>query len=239
MLISRRSLLWNTLGAGAAAAASTGLVLPALAGEEHVAPAGPTPAEALAMLKAGNRAFVSGRPARYPFDIARRREIARGQHPFATIVCCSDSRVGPEQIFETGLGQLFVIRNAGSTAANAQAMGSIEYSVEHLGVPLVVVLGHSKCGAVKAATEVVEKHAELPGSLAGMVEPILASVEVARTHKGDLVENTVHENVLHVAHDLRAPGQPILAKPVRAGKVKVMAAVYDLETGIVTFIDEG
>lgn len=237
MPVSRRLLLSATLGTGVALVTGG---LPSAAADEasHPRPSGPTAAEALAMLKAGNRAFVMGRPARYPIDNARRREIARGQHPFATIICCSDSRVGPEQIFETGLGQLFVIRNAGSTVANPQAMGSIEYAAQHLGVPLVVVLGHTKCGAVQAAAEVVEKQAILPGSLAGMVAPIVPAVEVARRHGGNLVDSAVHENVLEVVHSLRAPGQPILSALQRRGAIKIVGAVYDLETGVVDFIDE-
>lgn len=239
MRISRRSLVRGVMFGGAAAA------LPGHALATRLRASDPpadqvTADEALTLLKAGNRAFVAGKPAHFPFDEKRRKILAEGQHPFATIVCCSDSRVGPEQIFESGLGQLFVIRNAGSTVANAQAMGSIEYSVEHLGVPLIVVLGHSKCGAVAAATQVVETHAHLEGSLAGMVEPILPAVQVAKGLKpADLVQSSVLENVRLVAHQLRAPSQPVLAKAMRAGKLKVVGAEYYLDTGVVDFFDLG
>ncbi|WP_448663624.1 carbonic anhydrase [Sphingomonas sp. CJ20] len=235
MSFSRRLLLGSMLGSGVAM-----LTTPRSAqAEEDTHAGGPSPAEALAWLKAGNLAFAKGRPAAYPIDAKRRRTLALGQHPFATIVCCSDSRVGPEQIFETGLGQLFVVRNAGSTVANPQAMGSIEYSVEHLGVPLVLVLGHTKCGAVKAATEVFEKHVALPGSLAEMVAPIVPAVEYARKGSGDLVDRAVHENVHEVVHALRSPRQPLLAPFQRKGALRVVGGVYDLETGVVDFIDEG
>lgn len=236
MQISRRMLIRTAVRA--AAAGASGLAAAAWAGDEEHA-GGPTPDEALAWLKAGNRAFTKGRPASYAIDAKRRHLLAGGQHPFATVVCCSDSRVGPEQIFETGLGQLFVIRNAGSTVANPQAMGSIEYSVEHLGVPLVLVLGHSNCGAVKAAAEVVEKHVALPGSLGPMVAPIVPAVEFVRPRGGDLVSAAVRENVLEIVHELRSPRQPILGGFQRKGALRIAGAVYDLESGVVDFIDEG
>ncbi|WP_077228408.1 carbonic anhydrase [Sphingomonas hengshuiensis] len=237
MPLSRRLLLRSTLSLGVGAAAyAAGITSPGWASEEHPT-TGPTPAEALAWLKAGNSAFTKGRPAAYAFDRKRRHELAGGQHPFATVVCCSDSRVGPEQIFEAGLGQLFVIRNAGSTVANPQAMGSVEYSVEHLGVPLVLVLGHSNCGAVKAAAEVVEKHIALPGSLGEMVAPIVPAVEFVQPRGGDLINAAVHENVVEIVHALRSPRQPILAQFQRKGALRVVGGVYDLETGVVEFIE--
>jgi carbonic anhydrase len=195
------------------------------------------PDEALELLRAGNRLFVDGKASSEPLDNTRRRMIAMGQMPFAAIVGCSDSRVGPEQVFARGLGELFVIRNAGSTAASPQALGSVEYAVTHLGVPLVVVLGHSKCGAVSAAAEVAKNQAELPGSIDTMVEPIVPAVLAVRSRAGDPIDNAVRENVRRVARDLRSPAQPLLAAPQRDGKLKVVGAHYDLETGFVDFFD--
>lgn len=223
-----------------AAAAAGGAALatrPLVAAEGDHAASTITPDSALATLKKGNQAFTMGRAFNYGLNDGQRRAFLAGQRPFATIVCCSDSRAAPEQIFETGVGQLFVVRNAGSTVANPQAMGSIEYSVVHLGVPLIVVLGHSSCGAVKAAIEVVDKDAKLPGSLGAMVEPIVPAVHTAHNAPGDLVENSIRENVRHVVHDLRAPSQRLIAAPRRDGKLKIVGAEYHLASGIVEFFD--
>lgn len=232
MRLNRRHL-FAAVAAGGAALATRPLV----AGEGGHAGSAITPEAALATLKKGNQAFTMGRAFNYGLNDAQRRAFLAGQRPFATIVCCSDSRAAPEQIFETGVGQLFVIRNAGSTVANPQAMGSIEYSVLHLGVPLVVVLGHSACGAVKAAIEVVEKDAKLPGQLGQMVEPIVPAVHTAHKIPGDVVENAIRENVHQVVHDLRAPSQRLLAAPRRAGKLKIVGAEYHFASGIVEFFD--
>lgn len=232
MRLNRRHL-FAAIAAGGAALATRPLV----ASEGGHSASAITPDAALATLKKGNQAFTMGRAFNYGLNDGQRRAFLAGQRPFATIVCCSDSRAAPEQIFETGVGQLFVVRNAGSTVANAQAMGSIEYSVIHLGVPLVVVLGHSSCGAVKAAIEVVDKDAKLPGSLGAMVEPIVPAVHTAHNTPGDLVENSIRENVRHVVHDLRAPSQRLIAAPRRDGKLKIVGAEYHLASGIVEFFD--
>jgi carbonic anhydrase len=127
-------------------------------------------------------------------------EIARGQAPFAVLVSCSDSRVPPELLFDTGLGELFIIRNAGNTVDTA-ALGSIQYGVLVLGAPLVVVLGHERCGAVDAALQVVDKNATFPGSIGPMIEPIIPAVLKAKSGgaKGDeLLDAAVRENVRRV-----------------------------------------
>lgn len=232
MRITRRHLFAAAAAGGAALATR-----PLVAAESGHSGSTITPESALATLKKGNQAFTMGRAFNYGLNDGQRRAFLAGQRPFATIVCCSDSRAAPEQIFETGVGQLFVVRNAGSTVANAQAMGSIEYSVAHLGVPLVVVLGHTACGAVKAAIEVADKQAVLPGSLGAMVDPILPAVHTAHKISGDLVENSIRENVHHVVHDLRAPSQRLLAEPRRAGKLKIVGAEYHFASGIVEFFD--
>ncbi|MEI9928699.1 MAG: carbonic anhydrase [Sphingomonas sp.] len=140
-------------------------------------------------------------------------------------------------IFEQGLGELFVVRNAGNTAATTQSLGSVEYSVAKVGVPLILVLGHSRCGAVDAATSIVKDNTEFPGSIEAMVEPILPAALAVRGRPGDAVENGVYENVRRVAARLRSPEQPILYPPQRAGKLKVVGGVYDLVTGVVDFFD--
>jgi carbonic anhydrase len=156
----------------------------------------PSPEEALNRLIEGNAAFVADRPKLPDISRERRLALAQGQQPFATLVGCSDSRVGPEQLFGAGLGELFIVRTAGNNVDTA-GMGSIEYSVTVLKVPLIVVLGHEKCGAVAAATDVVTKDIRFPGSIGRMIEPIIPAVIAAQRSSadGDLVEHAVEENV--------------------------------------------
>ncbi|MCW3848988.1 carbonic anhydrase [Sphingomonas sp. LB-2] len=197
-----------------------------------------TPAQAYAKLVAGNDDFVAGklRPAADQASIAG---LAAAQNPWATVVCCSDSRVPPELIFQTGFGELFVVRNAGNTAATSQSLGSVEYSVYKFHTPLIIVLGHSKCGAVEGATAVVQSNgsAVFPGSIGPMVEPIVPAALAARTLPGDPVVNGVRENVIRVRDRLRSPEQPVLFPPYRRGDLAIVGAIYDLDTRHVTFLD--
>jgi carbonic anhydrase len=197
----------------------------------------PSPEQALERLKAGNAAFVADQPVRADISRARRLALAQGQQPFATLVGCSDSRVGPEQLFGAGLGELFIVRTAGNNV-DAAGMGSIEYSVMALNVPLIVVLGHEKCGAVAAATDVVTKDTRFPGSIARMIEPIIPAVLAAqRTHAdGDLVEHAVEENVRRMVERLQKFAEPMLIDPQRRGTLKVVGAVYSLSTGAVRWL---
>lgn len=197
----------------------------------------PTPDEALQRLKDGNAAFMADKPVEADVSRDRRLELAQGQQPFATLVGCSDSRVGPEQLFGAGLGELFIVRTAGNNVDTA-GMGSIEYSVMALGVPLIVVLGHEKCGAVAAATDIVTKDARFPGSIGRMVEPILPAVMAAqRAHPdGDLVEHAVEENVRRMVERLQKYSEPMLLEPQERGELKVVGAVYSLSTGEVRWL---
>ncbi|CAN5365104.1 carbonic anhydrase [soil metagenome] len=197
----------------------------------------PTPDEALQRLKDGNAAFMADKPVEADVSRDRRLELAQGQQPFATLVGCSDSRVGPEQLFGAGLGELFIVRTAGNNVDTA-GMGSIEYSVMALGVPLIVVLGHEKCGAVAAATDIVTKDARFPGSIGRMVEPILPAVMAAqRAHPdGDLVEHAVEENVRRMVERLQEYSEPMLLEPQQRGALKVVGAVYSLSTGEVRWL---
>lgn len=192
--------------------------------------------QALALLKEGNAKSLTDSPLRAVQGRDRRLEIARGQTPFAVLVSCSDSRVPPEVLFGRGLGELFIVRNAGNTV-DTVALGSIEYAIAVLGVPLVVVLGHERCGAVEAALSVVEKNTVFPGSLNQMIEPILPAALMARSSgaKGEeLLDAAVRENVRRVVTRLRN-SEPVLMDPIRAGKVKVVGARYDLDDGQVEF----
>ena len=197
-----------------------------------------TPAQALARLMEGNRRFVADQDSRADISTKRRLELAKGQGPFAALVGCADSRVGPEHLFGGGLGELFIVRTAGNYVDDA-GYGSLAYAVAALGVPLIVVLGHERCGAVDAATKLVVNNDQLPPSLARMVQPILPAVVDARaTHKsGDLTDAAIHMNVRHVTRALRQGTDPLMAEPMRAGKLMVVGAYYDLDTGRVDFFD--
>ena len=208
----------------------------ARAAEEHPR-SSMTPDEALRLLKDGNEKFVTDAPFRGVQGRERRIEIARGQPPFAVLVGCSDSRVPPELLFGRGLGELFIVRVAGNTV-DLTAQGSIEYAVAEFGVPLVVVLGHERCGAVAAAVSVVEENATFPGAIGEMVEPIVPAVLRAKGQPGELLDNAVRENVRRVVTRLRGSGA-ILPELAEAGRLKVVGARYDLDHGAVDFFTEG
>lgn len=220
-----------TIGARAAGAPPPGTANPA--------PPTLTPNQALATLKDGNRRFLAGE-AVVPDRRGRRRlEIAKAQYPIAVLVSCSDSRVPPELLFGRGLGELFIIRNAGNTI-DTVAMGSLEYAVSELNVPLVVVMGHERCGAVAAAVSVVEQGATFPGSIGRMVEPILPAVLAARrTGAKDLLDASVRANVSRTVARLRQFSEPMVIERIKAGRLRIIGARYDLDDGNVDFFDEG
>jgi carbonic anhydrase len=193
-----------------------------------------SPDEALGRLKQGNAIFARGGASIVLPTMIRIAELSKGQKPFAVVVGCSDSRVGPELVFDCNLGELFVVRVAGSTVSQ-EGLGSIVYAVEHLGAPLVVVLGHSKCGAVGAAVDVATKHSELHGSLLNMVLPIIPAVlEAQETHPADLQDAAIHQNVRDVAARLRV-ADGTLAEKQAEGRLKIVSATYDLASGVVAF----
>ncbi len=163
-------------------------------------------------------------------DKSRRDEVKTGQKPFAIIVGCSDSRIPPEILFDQGIGDLFVIRLAGNIVDDT-ALGSIEYAADHLGTRLVVVLGHAKCGAVTAAAGGGEAH----GHIGSIVQLIIPAVERARDKSGDLVDNAIRENARLVAAAISS-SKPILSKMVEEGKIAVVPAYYDIDTGVVELL---
>ena len=186
--------------------------------------------EALERLLAGNWHFVADARA-YPDQTpAHRRELATGQHPFAAILGCADSRVPPEIIFDQGLGNLFSVRVAGNIVDDA-SLGSLEYAVQRLGVPLIVVLGHSGCGAVQTAVA----GGDPGGNLAMLVRAIQPAVELARTEPGALLENAVRANVGLAVRQLRTAA-PILASLEATGNLEVRGALYDLASGLVELL---
>src|SRR5438270_6575387 len=219
-----------------------------------------SPAEAMSRLKEGNGRYTNGNQ-QHPHEsiedrtyvatnsyenagmtflgmtaaqaAERRAELTKSQHPFAIIVSCSDSRVPPEIVFDQGLGDLFVLRVAGNVIDD-HSLGSIEYAVNHLAVRLIVVLGHQRCGAVKAAKETIAAKAEAPAHIQSLVPAIQPAVDA--TAKGDL-EATVRENVKNVVQALRSSA-PVLKAKVDSGELKVVGAYYSLDTGSVAFPEE-
>ena len=216
-----------------AGAVLVGLVVLASFGVEAVAAQESSPASgesALQKLLDGNKRYVEAKLSHPDQTAERRAEVAKGQHPFAVIVSCSDSRVPPEIIFDQGLGDLFVIRLAGNILDDA-ALGSLEYAVEHLGVRHIMVLGHERCGAVDATL----KGGEAPGHIGSLVNAIRPAVEKAKNQPGDVLDNAVRTNVTMVVQQLKSSG-PILEDLFKKGALTIDGARYDLEDGVVSIL---
>ena len=190
--------------------------------------------EALKLLLAGNQRFVEGNLKSVTRDemAQRRAELVQGQKPFAIVLCCSDSRVGPEIVFDQELGNLFVVRTAGEVL-DAAAIGTIEYGVVHLGSSLLLVLGHEQCGAVAAAVA----DAREPGHIGSIVKAIRPAVARTKDEPSDALQNAVRANVQNIAVQLRSTG-PVLSKAAQAGRLKVTGAVCSLKTGKVELVPD-
>ena len=230
----RRFLFLAGLGITAAVGMAVGAAPARAAGHD-----GPrstmTPDQALNALKEGNRRYVES-PQTCTADLAKAREsVAQSQAPWAVVVGCSDSRVPPELLFGgLGLGQLFVARNAGNLVDTA-TLGTVEYGTSQLGAPLVVVLGHERCGAVAAACDDATKHTKLPGAIGPMVEPIVPVALAMKDKPGDFIDNTVRESARRTAA-LLAKNSTILSGLVAEGHLKIVAARYDLDDGTVEYL---
>ena len=208
-------------------------VAEAAAGETTMAPPvarGPTPDEALQQLRDGNAAFLRGENNLGHVKANDLDDLQGGQNPIATIVGCADSRTPPTILFNQGFGRLFSIRVAGNTV-DRRGLSSIVYAVKHLKCPLVVVMGHTGCGAVAAAESIVDG-AALDPSLEEMIVPIIPPVLAARAGNGVPVE----ENARWVARKL-ATADASLADAVEAGTLKIVAAVKQMHSGEVKFLD--
>jgi carbonic anhydrase len=190
-------------------------------------PAASVPADAaLAKLKEGNFRFATSEVSKGKPVAARRTETAQKQHPFAIIIACADSRTPPELVFDQNLGDLFVIRTAGNLVDD-HALGSIEYGVTALGARLIVVLGHERCGAVKAA--LASEHA--PGHIESLVRDIQPAIKAAKGKPGDQLDAAITENAHQVAAEIKAKAElGDVSKEVR-----IVSAVYDLDTGKVAW----
>jgi carbonic anhydrase len=188
--------------------------------------------EALATLKTGNRRYVTGVNLRHDYG-PERAALALSQHPFAIIFGCADSRVAPEQAFDQARGRLFVIRIAGNFVDD-NGLASAEYGAAVLGAPLIVVLGHNECGAVKATIDVITKKTVLPGHLPGLISYLKPPVQRALTQGGSL-DAAIKQNVLANVAKLQT-SSPVIAPLVKENKIRVVGAIYDLGTGLVEFL---
>ncbi len=201
---------------------------------EHVAP---TPQHALELLMSGNQRWVDGRLAHPNRSVERRRELAEGQSPFATVFSCIDSRVTPEIVFDCGLGDLAVVRSGAHALGETAVLGSLQFGVDRLRTPLVLVLGHEGCGAVVTAIEAVERDQDLPVGLSSIVESIRPAYALASASgdSGDIVTRTVQSHTrLTVTAISRAP---LIDRLVEGGTIRVVGAYYSFETGAVSILD--
>ncbi len=221
-----------------AGAAALGLMLPRQAGAaEPSAPPRPQnvipPDEALTRLLKGNHRYVTGNMKSHDF-ITERPALTMGQNPFAGILSCADSRIGPEYTFDTGRGDLFVCRVAGNFA-NKDSIASFEYGVAVLNVPLIMVLGHAQCGAVDSTIKAVKDGATFPGHIPSLIKAIRPAVESVLHQPGDLLNNAIRKNVLLSVAALKS-ATPILSEAVQKGTLKIVGAVYDLSDGKVVLV---
>jgi carbonic anhydrase len=187
-------------------------------------------ADALRSLVEGNLRFAKGKSLYPHWDTARRLALLAEQKPFAAVLSCSDSRVPPEILFDQGLGDIFVVRTAGNTAGLV-GLGSLEYAVEHLGVALVLVLGHQHCGAVTAAVQ----GSEAPGKISAVLEEIHPAVETVRDQAGELLPNSIDANIAFGVEKIKGASS-LLAGYADQGKIQVVGARYDLDTGLVDWL---
>lgn len=227
--VSRRAALRTALGGVAALAAAGPLGATASAGrvERRPLPRPRTPDDAIGRLMAGNERFVGGRAEGLRRDLGRIRETADGQSPFAAILGCADSRVPPELLFDQGFGDLFVVRVAGNVAT-PEEIASLEYAVAALGSQVVLVLGHTSCGAVTAALE----GGPVPGQISTLYQHFQPAISQA---DGD-VARAVELNVVQQREALRT-ASPVLRDAMRAGDLAIEGGVYDLGTGRVRLIE--
>jgi carbonic anhydrase len=230
---SRRGFL-ATMAVGAAATVADPLEAWAAATAAPHGGAKLSPGRALAILKAGNRRYVLGR-LQHPDQAIRQRNALRpGQAPFATVFSCIDSRVPPEIVFDRGLGDLAVTRTGAHVLDAGIVLGSIEFSVDHLLTPLVLVMGHQRCGAVTAAIDAFEHHHGAPGAIPAVVRALRPAYEAAKKKSGDLVDNMVREQTRLTVQRLKA--DPVLQKYASHHPLRIVGAYYSLDTGVASII---
>lgn len=228
-----RKIVMQTLTGMAMLACST-LALANEAGAPSI-----TADQALAKLMEGNANYVKDDLSLSAKNSTGkvRESVAAGQHPYAIILSCSDSRVPPELLFDKGVGEIFVIRVAGNVVSPHE-LGSIEYAVEHIGSPLIMVLGHERCGAVTATVAAEGKPVEgNVGSLIASIAPAAAAAKATGKTGPELVEAACNANVENVSAEIKAKS-PVIAKAVSAGHVTIVGAKYDLDSGKVELLGQ-
>ncbi|CAO3431254.1 carbonic anhydrase [Azospirillum endophyticum] len=232
--LTRRHLI-KTGGVLAGTAGALALAPFPVAAKEKEKPApAPTPDEALRRLTAGNARYVAN-TSRNRDHSAGRAARARAQFPFAGIVSCADSRVSPEILFDQGPGELFIVRVAGNFV-NDDGLASLEYGVKVLNIPLILVLGHTGCGAIGATIKTIQDGMQLPGHLPVLIDALKPGVEAAMARKpADLMAEATAENVRHNVRRLAA-AEPILSPLAADGRVKIVGGVYDIATGKVVLL---
>ncbi|MEW6053710.1 MAG: carbonic anhydrase [Nitrospirota bacterium] len=191
--------------------------------------------EALQKLMDGNKRYVEGSLGQKDIGDTKRKELLKGQKPFAIVVTCSDSRVAPELLFDQGLGDLFVIRVAGNVV-DPIGLGSIEYAAEHLHSPLLVILGHEKCGAVGATIDAKGKPEGNIGAIVKKIQPAAAAAKKKGGSKDEIMEIAIHENVKNVYKDIMK-NSSIIRHLADAGKLKIVGGEYMLSTGKVEMVE--
>lgn len=195
----------------------------------------PSPHEALELLMAGNRRYVEGSGTTQDYS-PRNTALVTEHSPVAAILGCGDARVGAELIFDRGPGDLFMVRVAGNFLSD-YGLASLEFCVEFLNVPLLMVLGHTRCGAVTAAVDVVEKRQDLPGRLFVLIDALEPSVLRAQMeHPDDLLHAATVENVRRQVQRLNTIS-PVINTAREENRVKIVGGIYDVDTGRVTLID--
>jgi carbonic anhydrase len=226
--LSRRNFL-RVAGLAAAGAFLASADAGASSNSAHHAPPSK---QALDKLRSGNRRFSSLRLHKEDFAADRRDAVEHGAHPYAAVLCCSDTRVSPEIVFDEGLNDLFVVRNAGNVVTSS-VLGSLEYSVLELGVNLVMVLGHQDCGAVKAALSTSSHPTATEDYLEALIRPIGQAIEIAKRQPGDILDNAVREHVRLMMDKIRKA--PFITEARRP--IALAGGIYRLKTGKVEFLD--
>lgn len=198
-----------------------------------------TPDDALALLKEGNRRFLDDVPLAVHGDRMSRLRMAAAQRPIAAYLSCSDSRVAPELLFGRGLGELFIVRNAGNSLCST-ALGSLEFAVTVLGVPLIVVMGHENCGALRAAISVVSEGYGYSANINKVLQPLYPAImEAGGGCPHDRVNTAARHNVDRVVRELQEESSPALRRPQELGTLKVIGAFYELAGGEVEWLGQG
>ncbi|QJC78830.1 carbonic anhydrase [Pseudomonas umsongensis] len=233
----RRFLRLAGLGAGAlllAGALPSSIIQ---AAEKTAAPPKPknviSPDEALKRLMAGNERYVSGNSETHDFK-DEREALVSGQNPFVAVLSCSDSRIAPEYAFDTARGDLFAVRLAGNFVTD-EGLASLEYGVAVLGAPLILVLGHERCGAIEAGVKAVKEHTVFPGKIPALTDALKSSVEQVKGRPGDLVENATVQNIKNSIERLKQ-ATPLLTDALSKGQLKIVGGIYRLATGKVELV---